>query len=97
MCACVCVCMCACDSVNECVRECLLLPVSYQTVGERGQRLVVVNLQKTPLDHLCALRIYAKTDQVWLMDVHAHAGLYYHVGCCLGEQTADGETGAGDS
>jgi NAD-dependent SIR2 family protein deacetylase len=35
-----------------------------ETVGERGQRLVVVNLQRTPLDHLCALRIYAKTDQV---------------------------------
>ena len=42
----------------------MLLPVSHQTVGERGQRLVVVNLQRTPLDHLCALRIYAKTDQV---------------------------------
>ena len=38
--------------------------IPYQTVGEQGQRLVVVNLQTTPLDHLCALRIFAKTDQV---------------------------------
>ena len=33
-------------------------------VGERGQKLVIVNLQSTPMDHLCALRIFAKTDQV---------------------------------
>ena len=33
-------------------------------VGERGQRLVIVNLQTTPMDHLCSLRIFAKTDQV---------------------------------
>ena len=33
-------------------------------VGERGQKLVIVNLQATPMDHLCALRIFAKTDQV---------------------------------
>ena len=35
-----------------------------QMVGERGEKLVVVNLQTTPLDHLCSLRIFAKTDQV---------------------------------
>ena len=25
---------------------------------------MIVNLQSTPMDHLCALRIFAKTDQV---------------------------------
>jgi len=32
-----------------------------QTVGMK-QRLVIVNLQNTPLDHLAALRVYAKCD-----------------------------------
>jgi mono-ADP-ribosyltransferase sirtuin 6 len=34
------------------------------TAKKRNGRLVVVNLQKTPLDDLCALRIYARTDVV---------------------------------
>lgn len=34
-----------------------------EKIGKRA-KLVIVNLQKTPLDNLCALRIYAKCDQV---------------------------------
>jgi len=30
----------------------------------KGGKLVIINLQKTPLDQLCAIRIFAKTDQV---------------------------------
>lgn len=33
-------------------------------VGERDQRLVIVNLQCTPLDALAKLIIHAKTDDV---------------------------------
>lgn len=35
-----------------------------QGVGERGKRLVIVNLQTTPLDSCCKLRIFAKCDDV---------------------------------
>lgn len=35
-----------------------------QTVGERQQRLVIVNLQRTPLDPVARLRIFAKCDDV---------------------------------
>lgn len=35
-----------------------------QGVGERGKRLVIVNLQATPLDSYCRLRIFAKCDNV---------------------------------
>ena len=28
----------------------------------KGGRLVVVNLQKTPLDNICHMRVFAKTD-----------------------------------
>ena len=35
-----------------------------QTVGTRGRRLVIINLQTTPLDHVCKLRIFAKCDDV---------------------------------
>jgi len=35
-----------------------------KVVGEQRQRLVIVNLQCTPLDQLAKLRIYAKTDDV---------------------------------
>jgi mono-ADP-ribosyltransferase sirtuin 6 len=34
------------------------------TAKKRGGKLVVVNLQRTPLDDLCALRIFARTDTV---------------------------------
>ena len=37
---------------------------SLQRVGERGQRLVIVNLQKTPLDGLASLCIHAKCEEV---------------------------------
>ena len=33
-------------------------------MGTRGRRLVVINLQTTPLDHVCKLRIFAKCDDV---------------------------------
>lgn len=33
-------------------------------VGERGKRLVIINLQKTPLDSLAALRINGECDKV---------------------------------
>jgi hypothetical protein len=36
-------------------------PSPFQLVGEK-QRLVIVNLQDTPLGHLAALRVYAKCD-----------------------------------
>ena len=63
-------------------------------VGERGQKLVIVNLQSTPMDHLCALRIFAKTDQVSQEKrererVRGAAGV-------AGEQSADEEVGSGD-
>ena len=35
-----------------------------KTVGLRKKNLVIVNLQKTPLDSLCSLRIYALCDKV---------------------------------
>ena len=35
-----------------------------QTVGEKDQRLVIVNLQRTPLDPLAKLLIHAKCDDV---------------------------------
>ena len=35
-----------------------------QTVGEKQQRLVIVNLQNTPLDGLATLRVYAKCDEL---------------------------------
>ena len=38
--------------------------VLLQTVGERRQRLVIVNLQCTPLDSVAQLRIFAKCDDV---------------------------------
>lgn len=34
------------------------------TVGERGKRLVIINLQKTPLDDIAALRINGECDKV---------------------------------
>ena len=33
-------------------------------VGRGGKRLVIVNLQATPLDYACKLRIFAKCDEV---------------------------------
>ena len=33
-------------------------------VGTGGRRLVVINLQATPLDYVCKLRIFAKCDDV---------------------------------
>ena len=33
-------------------------------VGKGGKRLVIVNLQATPLDRFCKLRIFAKCDEV---------------------------------
>ena len=33
-------------------------------VGRGGQRLVIVNLQATPLDYCCKLRIFAKCEEV---------------------------------
>eukprot|EP00697_Spironema_sp_BW2_P015666 gnl/Spiro4/6610_TR3409_c0_g1_i1.p1 gnl/Spiro4/6610_TR3409_c0_g1~~gnl/Spiro4/6610_TR3409_c0_g1_i1.p1 ORF type:complete len:573 (+),score=137.75 gnl/Spiro4/6610_TR3409_c0_g1_i1:38-1720(+) len=38
-----------------------------QTTAKCGGRLVIVNLQRTPLDELSALRIYARTDTVMTM------------------------------
>jgi hypothetical protein len=35
-----------------------------ETVGKRKKNLVVINIQKTPLDPLCALRIFALCDKV---------------------------------
>ena len=35
-----------------------------QMTAENGKPLVVINLQRTPLDPLCTLRIFAKTDEV---------------------------------
>ena len=35
-----------------------------QMVGKGGKRLVIVNLQATPLDRFCKLRIFAKCDEV---------------------------------
>lgn len=32
--------------------------------AKKGGKLVIVNLQKTPLDHLATLRIFQKTDVV---------------------------------
>ena len=40
----------------------IIVLYAVQTVGESGQRLVIVNLQNTPLDHLTKLRVYAKCD-----------------------------------
>ena len=37
---------------------------SLQMVGRGGKRLVIVNLQATPLDYACKLRIFAKCDEV---------------------------------
>lgn len=37
------------------------------TTANRGKPLVIVNLQKTPLDRACRLRIFAKTDEVMAM------------------------------
>lgn len=34
------------------------------TTANRGKPLVIVNLQRTPLDRICSLRIFAKTDEV---------------------------------
>ena len=34
------------------------------TTASRGKPLVIVNLQRTPLDPICNLRIFAKTDEV---------------------------------
>ena len=74
-------------------------------VGKRGKRLVIVNLQSTPMDHLSDLRIFAKTDQVSVC-------VCVCVCVCVvrererervrgatgvpGQQSADGETGSGD-
>ena len=33
-------------------------------MGERQQKLVIVNLQRTPLDSVARLRIFAKCDDV---------------------------------
>lgn len=33
-------------------------------MGEAGKRLVIVNLQATPLDCCCKLRIFAKCDDI---------------------------------
>jgi NAD-dependent SIR2 family protein deacetylase len=65
-----------------------------EVVGKRGQKLVIVNLQSTPMDHLCALRIFAKTDQVSQEKrererVGGAAGV-------AGEQSADEEVRSGD-
>ena len=38
--------------------------IIIQLVGEGGKRLVIVNLQATPLDRVCKLRIFAKCDDV---------------------------------
>jgi len=35
-----------------------------EMVGRGGKRLVIVNLQATPLDYACKLRIFAKCDEV---------------------------------
>ena len=37
------------------------MPLPLQIVGNK-QKLVIVNLQNTPLDHLATLRVYAKCD-----------------------------------
>ncbi|KAG0576917.1 hypothetical protein M758_5G111700 [Ceratodon purpureus] len=37
------------------------------TTANRGKPLVIVNLQRTPLDRICSLRIFAKTDEVMAM------------------------------
>lgn len=36
-------------------------------VGHHGGNLVICNLQKTPLDHLASLCIYAKCDDIMKM------------------------------
>ena len=41
-----------------------ITPICLQTVGERDQRPVIVNLQRTPLDPLAKLLIHAKCDDV---------------------------------
>lgn len=46
------------------VQPACLMP---RITAQKGGRLVIVNLQKTDLDRLCALRIFAKTDQVMSM------------------------------
>ena len=63
-----------------------------QTVGKRGQRLVIVNLQSTPMDHLCALRIFARTDEVSV----GRMGEPVEEVELAGEQSSDEESGAGD-
>lgn len=40
----------------------------------RGGKLAIVNLQRTPLDSLCAVRIFARSDEV-LAELMAQLGL----------------------
>ena len=46
------------------LKVCIVFTVIIQMVGRGGQRLVIVNLQATPLDYCCKLRIFAKCDDV---------------------------------
>lgn len=46
------------------VQPACLMP---RITAQGGGRLVIINLQKTDLDRLCALRIFGKTDQVMSM------------------------------
>jgi len=43
-------------------------------VGKRGKKLVICNLQRTPLDSICSLRVHAKTDNLMKL-VFKHLGL----------------------
>lgn len=36
-----------------------------EATKKSGGKLVIINLQKTPYDDICDLRIFAKTDDVW--------------------------------
>jgi len=54
-----------CDSVPEAIGNRRVTAPQKQGLG-----LVIVNLQKTPYDDVCTLRIFAKTDDVFQMLMH---------------------------
>lgn len=53
--------LCLCLGSSLSVKPAMLLP---QVTASNGGKVAIVNLQKTPLDKICSLRIFAKVDEV---------------------------------
>ena len=53
--------LCLCLGSSLLVKPAMYLP---QITVSSGGKMAIVNLQKTPLDKICSLRIWAKVDDV---------------------------------